>query len=96
MNTYTHETLDIDEAAALMKAQTDTVQQIARRGDLPGAKIGKAWVFMRSDVIAYLRKTIDDETIRRRREYRVAPVAALVVKPQHGRSRPRPVLPSLA
>ena len=39
------ETLDIEEAAALMKAQTDTVQQIARRGDLPGTKIGKAWLW---------------------------------------------------
>lgn len=88
------ETLDIEEAAALMKAHADTVQQLARSGELPGAKVGKAWVFMRSDVLAYLRKTIDDETAARRRDRRPSPVAIFVSKPPLGRSRPRPELPS--
>lgn len=95
MNT-TFETLDLEEAAALMKAQPDTVRLLAVCGDLPGAKIGKAWVFMRSDVLAYLRKTIDDETESRRRNIRSSITMCHVVdQPLRGRSKPRPVLPDL-
>lgn len=96
MNTYPSETVDIDEAAALMNAQTDTVQQIARRGELPGAKIGKAWVFMRADVLAYVQKKIDGDTAERRRNVRSSiTMCNVVVQPPRGRSKPRPVLPDL-
>ena len=89
------ETVDIDEAAALMKAETDKVMELARCGDLPGAKIGKAWVFMREDVVEFVQKRIDDDTLRRRQESRPKPIGVLVSRPAHGRTRPRPSLPSL-
>ena len=89
------ETVDIDEAAALMKAETDKVMQLARCGDLPGAKIGKAWVFMREDVVAFVQKRIDDDTLRRRQEAQTPSLAVLVARPAHGRTRPRPVLPEM-
>lgn len=76
-----------------MKAETDTVMQLARRGDLPGAKLGKRWVFMREDVLAFVRKKIDDDTLRRRQDSQIPAVGLLMVKPAHGRIKPRPVLP---
>ena len=90
------ETLDIKEAAALMKAHADTVQQLARSGELPGTKVGKAWVFFRSDVLAYLRKAIDDDTEKRRRNIRSSiTMCHVIVEPPRGRRRPLPVLPDL-
>lgn len=95
MNTLP-ETLDIEEAAAMMKAKVDTIEQIARRGDLPGTKIGKCRVFFRSDVIAYLRHVIDDDTENRRRKIRSAiTMCSVIVEPPRGRRRPLPVLPDL-
>ena len=71
--------------------------QLARVGKLPGAKIGKAWVFMRSDVIAYLRKKIDADTYDRRKKAASPSILGFVVpKPAHGLSRPRPELPDLS
>ena len=90
------ETVDIEEAAALLNAKVDTVEQIARRGDLKGTKVGKPWVFFRSDVLEYLRKKIDDDTEARRRSVRSSiTMCNVVVQPPRGRSKPRPVLPDL-
>ena len=38
-------TLDIDELAVLLKVNPDTVRKMAARGEIPGTKVGKSWVF---------------------------------------------------
>jgi excisionase family DNA binding protein len=38
-------TLDIDEAALMLKVAPDTVRKMAARGEIPATKVGKAWVF---------------------------------------------------
>jgi excisionase family DNA binding protein len=86
-------TLDINEAASLMKAEADTVMQLARKGDLPGTKIGKSWVFMRTDVIMFLRLRIDKDTQERRIKPSSMLLGTIVEKPRHGRTKPRPLLP---
>lgn len=92
----TTETLNIEQTADLLYAEADTVMQLARSGKLPGAKIGKAWVFLRSDVLAFLRREIDDSTAARRSKTAHPPILGTVTqKPAHGRSKPRPVLPDL-
>jgi excisionase family DNA binding protein len=90
------ETLNLEQAADLLKAEADTVMQLARSGKLPGAKIGKAWVFLRCDVLAFLRKEIDESTAARRGKTAHPPILGTVTqKPAHGRFKPRPVLPDL-
>jgi excisionase family DNA binding protein len=89
------ETINLEQAAALMYAETDKIMQLARTGELPGVKIGKSWCFMRSDVIKFLREKIDAATKDRREESHKQAVGIIVVKQPHGRSRPRPVLPDL-
>ena len=89
------ETLGVPEAATLLRADGETVMQYARRGELPGTRIGKSWVFMREDVLAFLRKQINDDTEERRRN-RPMPTAMLVVAtPKRGRRKPVPDLPEL-
>ncbi|MFT4234337.1 MAG: helix-turn-helix domain-containing protein [Microbacterium sp.] len=50
-----HEVLTTDEAAALLRVSTKTVLQLVRSGVLPGEKVGRAWRFLKSDVLAYVR-----------------------------------------
>jgi excisionase family DNA binding protein len=50
-----HEVLTTEEAAALLRVSTKTVLSLARNGTLPGEKVGRAWRFLRSDVLAHVR-----------------------------------------
>lgn len=61
-----NETLDLHGVAALCKAEPETIAQYARSGELPGTKMGKSWVFLRDDVLTFLRKRIAEETQLRR------------------------------
>jgi len=49
------EVLTADEAAKLLRVSTKTVLALARAGALPGEKVGRAWRFVRSDLLDYLR-----------------------------------------
>ena len=89
------ETLGIEEAAALLRADTSTVMQFARRGDLPGTRIGKGWVFLREDVMAFLRQQIAIDTEERRRQASRAAIATSVPAASHSRRSKLPVLPAL-
>lgn len=48
------EVLTAEEAANLLRVSTKTVLALARRGFLPGEKVGRAWRFLRSDLLGYL------------------------------------------
>ncbi|HEY8100172.1 MAG TPA: helix-turn-helix domain-containing protein [Burkholderiaceae bacterium] len=49
------ETLDTQQAAQFLHMHPVTLQGKARRGEIPGAKLGKQWVFLRLDLMAYIR-----------------------------------------
>lgn len=89
-----HQTLGIDEAAALLHAETATVMQFARRGELPGTRIGKSWVFLREDVIAFLRQHIVTDTRARQLQAGGGPIAVAMAKPVKSRRRKVPELPA--
>lgn len=46
--------LDLDGAAALLHVSAQTIRKQAAAGKLPGAKVGRTWVFVRSDLIAHV------------------------------------------
>ena len=46
-------TFDLEECADYLKVNPTTVQGLAAQGKIPGAKIGRAWVFMEEDVADY-------------------------------------------
>ena len=48
------EVLTPEEAAALLKVSTKTVLRRARAGELPAGKVGRAWRFRRSELLAFL------------------------------------------
>jgi excisionase family DNA binding protein len=48
-------TLDLGQAANLLKLHPQTVLQRARAGEIPAAKPGKRWVFIEEDLLNWLR-----------------------------------------
>src|SRR5258708_39179575 len=48
-------TLTLQQAAGLLKIHPVTLQDTARAGEIPGAKIGRAWVFVEIDLLEYIR-----------------------------------------
>jgi excisionase family DNA binding protein len=48
-------TLTLPQAAALLKIHPVTLQEKARAGEIPGAKIGKCWEFVEFDLIEHIR-----------------------------------------
>lgn len=54
------------ECAAMLDCTVDQVRELSGAGELPGFKIGRAWRFIRSDLIAYLAEKARTEAEERR------------------------------
>lgn len=99
------ETMNLPTVASYLGARAETVAQLARKGELPGAQIGKGWIFLREDVLKFLRDRIARETESRRAardKEQVNPhhednfeVVAVAVPRVRTRRRELPALPAL-
>ena len=94
-------TYDIHEAADFFKIDRSSALDLAGSGDLPGAKVGRAWVFLESDLVEYLRDRVRRQTTERREEAALAQRKAREPKsyaalPFKRRKRELPKLPELA
>lgn len=61
----TNATVDLQEAAKLMVVHPKTVLDLIKQGVLPAARIGRAFVLMRQDVIDYVEAQIIKQTAER-------------------------------
>jgi len=86
------ETIDADDCAVLLHCSVDQVEEMARGGDIPGLKIGRGWLFVRADLLAFLAERARAEAQERRakRQPGVHQLAS-AVKP---RRRQPPALPA--
>lgn len=57
-------TLGLAEAAALLHMSEDALMRKARAGIVPGAKPGRKWVFVREDLLAWLREQVKARACR--------------------------------
>jgi hypothetical protein len=48
-------TLDLQEAAHFLKMHPEEIRRRAKEGKIPGAKVGRAWVFIDIDLADYVR-----------------------------------------
>ena len=48
-------TFTLIEAARFLKIHPEELRQRAKAGLIPGAKVGRAWVFLQDDLASYLR-----------------------------------------
>jgi excisionase family DNA binding protein len=93
-------TYDINEAADFLKVDRATALERAASGELPGAKIGRAWVFLESDLVEYLRDKVRGQTTVRREETALKERRSKVplmyaAQPLKRRKRELPELPEL-
>ena len=56
--------LTIREVADLLRLPLSTVGEFARRGTLPGRKLGRRWIFFRDELEDALRSTASTSTHR--------------------------------
>jgi hypothetical protein len=57
-------TLNLQQAADFLKIHPVTLGQKARAGEIPGAKIGKAWVFVEIDLTDYIRAQYQERALQ--------------------------------
>lgn len=60
------QTFDVELASKFLFTSEATILQLAESGDLPGAKIGKSWVFDSKLVHEYLLSQINLQTMERK------------------------------
>ncbi|MBA3504470.1 MAG: helix-turn-helix domain-containing protein [Betaproteobacteria bacterium] len=48
-------TLDLQQAATFLRLHHEELRQRAKTGKIPGAKVGRRWVFVEDDLVSYLR-----------------------------------------
>lgn len=58
--------LDVDECAAYLKVDRTTVLKLAAEGVLPGAKIGRSWVFPEALLVDYLTTEVRKQQAQRK------------------------------
>ena len=51
-------TLNLHEAAAFLHMHPEEVRKRAKRGLIPGAKAGRCWVFLETDLAEFVRRCI--------------------------------------
>jgi excisionase family DNA binding protein len=61
----TKSTLTVPEAADLMNVHPNTVFKLIESGAIPAAKIGRAYVILTKDAMAYIEQLIVQQTNRR-------------------------------
>jgi excisionase family DNA binding protein len=62
----TQPTLTTTEAGELMHIGENAVLELIKDGDLPAAKLGKAFTLLTEDVLNYIRKEANRQTQERR------------------------------
>ena len=85
-------TLSLREAAEFLHLHPEELRQRAKAGHIPGAKVGRAWVFLEDDFVAHVRSLY----VSPRRTLQVAspretPSHIVNAKRSFGSTRPLPV-----
>lgn len=58
-------TLNTDDVACVLQCHEQRVLELAQQGELPGAKIGRGWIFRPVDVAEFLQKQVLQQTAQR-------------------------------
>lgn len=91
-------TFDLEQAADFLKVNPCTAQEMAASGELPGAKIGRAWVFLEEDLADWLREQIKLQREQRQsKNYNLSkpPTSSTAQISRKTRRRKLPKLPEL-
>ena len=72
------ETIDSAGCATLLHCTPEQIEELARAGEIPGLKLGRSWLFVRADLLAYLAEKARKEAQERRakRQPGVVPITS--------------------
>lgn len=91
-NAHQPDIINADECAELLRCTASQVEELARGGGIPGLKIGRGWLFVRADLLAFLAHRAREEAADRRAKR--APGAQIAMpKPRRRVPPPLPALP---
>lgn len=85
------ETIDSGQCAELLRCTPEQVEELARTGEIPGLKLGRSWLFVRQDLLAYLAEKARQEAEQRRAKRQ--PGATSIAHQVKPRRRVPPALP---
>ncbi len=88
----TEETIGSEDCAKILRCTPEQVEELARAGEIPGLKLGRSWLFVRGDLLAYLAEKAREEALLRRSK-RQPTALTPDIKP---RRRQPPTLPVVA
>lgn len=88
----TDETIGSEDCAKLLHCTPEQVEELARAGDIPGLKLGRGWLFVRYDLLAYLAEKARADAQERRAKRQPVMNRSPDIKP---RRRQPPALPVL-
>ncbi|MBP9059965.1 MAG: helix-turn-helix domain-containing protein [Rhodoferax sp.] len=84
----------MQDVAELLQCEVTTVQELLRRGQLPGLKFGRAWIVPSEPLLQYLNQMALAEATQRRNDREpVRPTAVFVGNSKQKREPPK--LPNL-
>lgn len=90
--------LTAEEVAELLHCDPCTVENLLKRGDLPGLKLGRGWIIPFEALYQRVNQMALEEAEKRRNDRNSARPLAVLVSPSErktGRRREPPKLPSL-
>jgi len=67
------EVLTVEEAAALLKLNPETIYRKARKGEIPAVKVGRSWRFPKEPLEEWLREEAN-KRVRRQIQTKETPV----------------------
>lgn len=85
------ETLNSEQAGKLLHCSTNLACEMARKGDIPATQIAGQWIFVKEQLVEWIKRRALEEQLKRQEAARHA---ALVIVPsieeqRRGRGRPR-------
>lgn len=87
------ETIDTEQCSKLLKCTETTVEELTRNGELPGVKFGRGWIYVKTDLLAYIADKGRREAEARRLDAGARKVTAAAPPPTKSRRQSPPVLP---
>ena len=88
------DTIGADECADLLRCTAGQVEEMARAGDIPGLKIGRGWLFVRADLLAFLAERARQEAADRRAKRSPAPKVTPISRRRVPPALPVPLRPT--
>jgi excisionase family DNA binding protein len=63
------DTINAEQCAFLLQCTPETVEELTRKGELPAVKIGRSWIYVRADLLAYLAEKGRRDAEERRQQF---------------------------